>query len=423
MSSALDLRRHLNAASNKNSALYKILDELCKRMEAVGTKIGGIPGFTDTPSSVTTNVAPPATVGIDVSGIDGKFLITLTNPQTVNPQSPTIASLRWVNGVNPGRFPIVHNLQSATDLNFNNASNLVDYGISGQLGYEIQDPNVTRFFRVRSSYDGQNWNNWTVYSSAATCGPVGVWSGLLRTPSLALVNSAAQTTDGTNALTQHGTSSQIDVAGKTWNVGPQKITYLGGSVDPGVFGKFYVYAIDTHKAGGAVTYLTTQNIGDLSSQDGIIIFGSITTSSGGGGTGGGGGSCHVQGTMIEMYDGSQKDCSAILKGDVLKGIDGGPEVAQADAEPVPNQPCFTLAFANGVSLDHGVSSTEPIMLAFGTFQNVFDSMVGIEYVTKLGNSKMTAKTFKGMCLVWRQRLDRTKTFWADGLGSHNMKTL
>lgn len=414
-------RRHIPAASLQNNSLYLWMKGIEDKIDGIKIKVGGTPEFADTAAGVVAKVAPPAKVGINVTGIDGKFLVTLTNPQTVNPLSPTIAQLRWQNGVNPGRFPLLHNVQSATDLNFNNASNLVDYGISNQLGYEIQDPNVTRFFRVRSSYDGQTWNDWTVYSSAQSCGPVGVWSQLLKTASLALVNSAAQTVDGTNALSQSGTSTQINVAGKQWNVGPQKITYSGGSTNPGIYGTFYVYAVDPTKAGGVVTYLTTTNVGDLTSQDGIIIFGHITTASGGGGTGGGGGSCHVQGTMVDMYDGTQKDCSAILKGDVLKGIDGGPEVAQEDAEPVPNQPCFSLEFANGTKLANGVSSTEPIMLSSGTFQTVFDSMVGIEYVTELGNSKMLTKTFLGMKLVWRQRLDRTKTFWADGLGSHNMK--
>lgn len=422
MAGSLDqLRKDLHAAAGANGALYRLLEGAIANQEALGAKIGSTPGFADTPTSTVASVPKPPTVGINVTGIDGKFIIALTNPQTVVALTPAVAQLRWQNGINPGRFPLVHNLQSAKDLNFNNASDLVDYGIGGQLAYEIQDPNVTRFWRVRSSYDGQTWNSWTVYSTPETCGPVGVWSQLLKTASLALVNSAAQTVDGTNALTQHGTTTQIDVAGKQWNVGTQKITYAGGSTDPGSFGKFFVYAIDAQKAGGVVTYLTTQNIGDLAAQDGIIIFGNITTAGGGGGTGGGGGSCHVAGTMVEMYDGTQKDCSAILKGDVLLGIDGGPEVAQADAEPVPNQPCFVLEFDNGVKITKGVSSTEPIMLASGMFQTVFDSMVSLEYVTKLGNSKMTKKTFIGMALVWRQRLDRTKTFWADQLGSHNMK--
>lgn len=421
MSHVEDIKRDLNAAAGANGALYRLLLKAAEKMDAMEAKIGTISSFTDNPAQpATATIKPPKGI-FSVIGVDGKFLITLCNPQSVVPSTPTIAQLRAKVGINTGLFPILHNVQSATSLAFDNGSFLTDYGISSQLAYEIQDPNITRFFRLRSSYDGKTWNDWQVFSSPETCGPTGVWSGLLRTPSLAMVNSAAQTVDGTNALTQHLTTTQIDVASKTWNVGPQKITYAGGSTDPGVYGKYYVYAVDTHKAGGAVTYLTTQNLGDLASQDGIIIFGNITTAGGGGGTGGGGGSCHVDGTQIDMYDGSKKNCADIKRGDVLLGIDGGPEVAQADAEPVPNQPCFSLEFANGVKVANGVSSTEPIMLASGIFINVFDAMTTQDFVTKLGNSRLVTKTFIGMKLVWRQRLDRTKTFWADGLGSHNMK--
>ncbi len=109
---------------------------------------------------------------------------------------------QWARGVNVGNATILHNLQSATDLNFNLASSLKDYGISPQLMWTDQDPNVTRLFRLRSSYDGKNWTAWQIYSSPLTCGPVGVQSGLLRTAALAPVNGAATpTTQPLSAVT------------------------------------------------------------------------------------------------------------------------------------------------------------------------------------------------------------------------------
>lgn len=415
-----EIRRHLEGIRSGNiHSIYQAWQVLDQKLDFVNNKIGGARmDLVDGPTAPAT--PPPTPVALSVTGIDGKFLIFLTNPQNINPQSPTIMQLQLEAGVNPNPGAIVHNLQSATNISFDLAANLTDYGVSSQLAYEIQDPNTTKFFRVRSSFDGKNWNSWTIYSSAVTCGPVGVWSGLLRTPSLAMVNSAAQTVDGSNALSQWGTSTQINVASKQWNVGPQKITYSGGSTDPGAYGKYYVYAVDVQKAGGAVTYLTTQNIGDLASQDGIIIFGYITTAAGGGGTGGGGGTCHATGTAIAMFDGSERDASAIVKGDQLLGIDGGKEIAQADADPIPNVPCFSLEFSNGVKV-RGVAASEPIQLAAGIFVTVFDAMTGQQFNTKLGAATLTTKTFLGNLLVWRQSLDRTKTFWADQLGSHNMK--
>jgi hypothetical protein len=417
-----EIQRHLEGIRGGNqTSTYQAWRALDEHLDRLNNRIGGLGNsMADNPTRAPQPVPPPPAAAFNVTGIDGKFLIAVANPQDVNPLTPTIAQIRARSGVNTAGTAILHNLQSGTDINFDNNSGVTDYGTSSQLAYEIQDPNQTKFFRMRSSFDGQNWNDWQLFSSVETCGPVGVWSGLLRTPSLAMVNSAAQTVDGINALSQVGVTTAIAIAGKQWNVGPQKITYAGGTTDPGVFGKFIVYAVDTRKAGGVVTYLTTQNVGVLAAQDGIIIFGTITTAGGGGGTGSGGGSCHVAGTPLEMFDGSFKDASEIVKDDELRATDGGKEIAQQDAEPIANVPCFSLEFDNGVTV-RGVSSTEPIQLANDTFINVFDSMKGQQFKTRAGIGTLATKTFIGNRLVWRQRLDRTKTFWADGLGSHNMK--
>lgn len=362
--------------SGDKDGMYRALLDIDERFEVLRNKVGSREFVDDPLNPVTVTTPPPPPADFSAVGLDGKFLVIVNNPQNINPQNVTLMQLRvQQSGANSSNAAIIHQLQSATDTLFNQNSNLKDYGTSSQLSWVDQDPNVTRFFRLRSSFDGQTWNNWQIFSSDQTCGPIGVWSGLLRTAALSYVNSAATTTDGSNPLTQSGTSTAINVASKVWNVGTQQITYSGGSVDPGSFGRYYIYGIDTLKQGGAITYLATQNIGDLTAQDGIIIFGNITTAGGGGGTGGGGGSCHVAGTLIAMFDGTTKDCSLIRKGDEILGTDGGKEIAQADAEGVPNVPCFTLA------LD-----------AAGLLQT---------------------KTFIGNCTVWRQRLDRTKTFWAD----------
>jgi hypothetical protein len=365
----------------------------------------------------------PPFCSFNVVGQDGTFVVSITLPQDNSYLSSLQAQIAEAGGARNNLLtPIVHQIQSSTTRKYDASGDVRSYGPSGSTRVEVKDtPNQTRYFRMRSSFDnGKNFNNWREFIDPVLCGAQPVWSGLLRTSSTALVNSAAQPEDGLNAVTQHLTSTQIDIAGKVWNVGTQKIAYLGGSVDPGTYGTWFVYGRDQKKAGGSITYLATQNTGVLTSEDGIIIFATITTSAGGGGTGDGGGSCHIMGTEIDMYDGTAKDASAILKGDVLLGTDGGPEVAQQDAEGIGNVPCFTLRFENGV-LVKGVSSSEPIMLPDRTFLNVFDALVGQQFLTKLGTSRLTEKTLLGIMTVWRQRLDRTKTFWADGLGSHNLK--
>jgi hypothetical protein len=399
-------------AARDNPALQSVLDDLYYRIDIAGYA-----------ASVTDKVPPFCT--FNATGQDGTIVVDITNPQDAVYQSPKQRQYVQQFGDENGLyFPLVHQVQTCLTLKFDASGDVRTYGPNALTRVEISDtPNQTRYLRMRSSYDnGQTWNPWKILNDPILCGPKAVWSGLLRTVSLALLNSQAQTVDGTNALTQHLTTTRIDVAAKSWNVGGVKnLAYNGGSADPGVYGTFYVYGIDQKKQGGAITFLTTQNTGDLTAQDGIINFGKITTAGGGGGTGGGGGSCHVAGTMLRMFDGTDKDCSLILKEDELLGIDGGKEVAQADAEPVPNVPCFYLEFDNGVKLPNGVSSTEPIMLESGTFITVFEAMTGQRFTTRLGAAVLTVKTYIGNKLVWRQRLDRTKTFWADDLGSHNLK--
>lgn len=407
----------LQAAQDaKSMALY--LQSLSDMVAGVVTAAGA-----NNPAKPT---AAPAAAAWSVSNKDGVFIIDIVPPQIAVPASIVlhIQQVTQVGQPNPTGAAIYYQLQSSTDTNWDTTGKVKTYGSDTgdtRLHWEIRDPNQTKFWRFRSKYQNSNWSQWLTWSDPQFCGPVAVWSGLLRSASIVMLNSQAQTTDGSNALSQVGVTTVIAVAGKNWNVGPVVITYAGGSVDPGSYGTFYIYAIDIEKAGGVVTYLSTTNVGVLASQDGLIAFGFITTSAGGGGTGGGGGSCHVAGTMLEMFDGSFKDCSLIQKGDELLGCDGGKEVAQADAEAVPNVPCFAPEFANGVKLENGVSSSEPIMLADGLFTSVFNSLVGQSFKTRIGNSILTAKPFIGNRTVWRQRLDRTKTFWADRLGSHNMK--
>jgi hypothetical protein len=177
------------------------------------SKMGRLPlALVDGVGSQTPGPIPPP-AQFAVQGIDGKFLVAIVNPQNVLALTPAIARARALAGVNSGFTPILHNLQSALDVNFDNNSSLVDYGISPQLAYEVQDPLVTRFFRLRSSFDGKNWNPWQIYSSPITCGPVGVASGQLRSvaavPGLQLNSTNFATVDSVDS----GTSATIRVYG------------------------------------------------------------------------------------------------------------------------------------------------------------------------------------------------------------------
>lgn len=394
--------------------------QLTDELDKLRSAIGGLTGFIDDSASAAHKVAVPPAATFEVIGIDGKFVTFVTNPQVVQPSTAMLASLRFRTGINAQNTGLLHNLQSATDLNFAQSSNLKDYGTSTQLMWTDQDANVTRFFRLRSSYDGKTWNAWQVYGNdTVTCGPVGVWSGVLRTAALAFTDSVAMTADGSIAISQSGTSTTILIAGKTWNVGTDRLTYLGGSVDPGAYGTYYIYGIDTQKQGGAITYLATQNLGDLASQDGIIQFGTITTVNTGGGSGGHGGFCPVGEVLVEMMDGSRKPASEILEGDVLRAPDGGPEEAQADAELIPAQPAFSFTLENG-NLFRGASSPE-LIRSNGHWVRLVDLAAGDVVDTMDGQFKVKEKTYLGERSVYRLQLPRTKRFIGDRVILHNMK--
>lgn len=94
----------------------------------------------------------------------------------------------------------------------------------------------------------------------------------------------------TQPLSQSGTSTTILVAAATWQFGDHQISYNSGSVDPGSFGTFDVYADDPFHSGGAAIFSAVVVPSTaVVAKRGRIYVGRITTVSGGGGTGGGGG--------------------------------------------------------------------------------------------------------------------------------------
>lgn len=100
------------------------------------------------------------------------------------------------------------------------------------------------------------------------------------------VNLACVPTSST-VLSNDGVSHSIVVAASTIQFGAASVSYNAGSVDPGAFGTFYVYADDPTFAGGAVTYQSTTDPTVLVAADGRINFGKIITVGGSAKTGGG----------------------------------------------------------------------------------------------------------------------------------------
>lgn len=269
------------------------------------------------PASAPPTVPPPQPAQFDVVGIDGKFVVFVTNPQSVVPLSVAIRQAQLNAGSNSTNTPILHHLESATTLNFDQSSKLKDYGVSSQLVWTDQDPNITRFFRLQSSYDGESWNEWQFFSSAEQCGPVGVWSGLLRTAALTPVNASyTPTTQPLTASTGVAANdATIDVAAfqvqYPASVSPSTdglVNYNSGAI-AGLLDNtlYYVYCLDPTYAGGAQTYFATTDNPQVTGSDATVYLGTITTPAhGGGGTGGSGGGsgpCFTGNTRVVTRDG------------------------------------------------------------------------------------------------------------------------
>lgn len=92
---------------------------------------------------------------------------------------------------------------------------------------------------------------------------------------------------GPNPCLQSGTSTTISVSASSKQYGDGIVSYNSGSVNPGSYGTFDVYADDPTFAGGSVVYQSTSGNHTLVAANGRVYFGTITTLAGGGGVGSG----------------------------------------------------------------------------------------------------------------------------------------
>lgn len=372
----------------------------------------------DNPSSPNLLAAPPP-AQFTVKGQDGNFSIKITNPQDIDPLTVNQLQLQATTPLNPSGAKIQHRLQKSTEESFSTPSLITELPLTYDTDIVDKDPNATKFWRLQSRYDGGDYNAWQWWNDPASCGPVSVWAGLLASSSNDLINSAATPSDGLVALSQDGVTTNILIAAKTWNVGNQQIAYNSGHVDPGAFGSYLIYAVDLKRAGGAVTYIATLHIQDLTAQDGIIYFGNIKTTNAGGGSvsggGQGGGGCTRSGSLILRMDGSETAVELLKRGDVVQGVDGGPEVLQAD--PIPRFcPCFR--FVSG-DLVLECSNTHPFLQPDGKPEKATEIHPPYEVMSKNGNARIASREYIGEKLVWELKLDRTRTYRSNGFWAHN----
>ena len=285
----------IDAAVRNPNDMRRLLHGIAQRMAIYDDQLGIFDGFLDDPSDVPASKPAPPAAGFQVNGVDGKFEIQITLPQDAQLQTVTLYRASFGLDRNRGRADMVHHIQSATNMLFDASGNVTTYGPTPETSLSITNPNVTLFWRLRSSYDEVNWNDWQIYSSASACGPIGVSSGFLRSTSAAS-NMALNTSNNCTADSiDNGTNATVRVYGPG---GPGNVwihydgqggqTSYPYSTTPAPYNTD-VIVLYSASQGLQAFPIATQYTSGLA--DNLIFSGKMHTVSagGGGGTSGGGG--------------------------------------------------------------------------------------------------------------------------------------
>jgi hypothetical protein len=274
---------------------------------------GGIDSFTSTGAwqfiSGTRNVP---TTGTEAAELLGSLILVVAaaTSATVQVWGASVVKVRNLDnevydGTTYQRMPIA-NMDA-------NRRGLIDFSQSGHLykNLEYMGDGTARFavtnaanlFGV-SSVDPNNRAGIDFSQSVhlnKNLDNIGDGSTYLRMPTPPAASAAALT-----SLSQSGTTTAINVGAGTYYLGGLTVNLNSGSVDPGTYDTWYVYADSPNWAGGAVTYEVT-TAGQVMSQAPFRFYlGQITTSSGGGGSGGGGFYCFSGDTRVLTAEGFRR---------------------------------------------------------------------------------------------------------------------
>jgi hypothetical protein len=159
-----------------------VFDEIDSLHQATGTNFLSPVNSTQTPAS-----APPATASLSVSGANGSYQISITNP----PQS-----------INKS---IYHEVSYSTKSNF--SQNVTTLPVSTATKLSLALPGATVYFRIRSSFDQANWNSYQIQASAVS-------SGLQSSAATENANVLNQTNYANVDSVSAGASANVRIYGK-----------------------------------------------------------------------------------------------------------------------------------------------------------------------------------------------------------------
>jgi hypothetical protein len=199
----------INSAAKGNSDLRETLTSIHLSLQGIYAQTGSAP-LAKVDTTAANFTAPPAASQLAVSGANGSFSVAITNA---------------------GKTPIYQEISSSPVANF--ASGVTVYPVSTNTSYVFPNPGAMLYWRLRSSYNQQNWSSYTVQPGAVSSGLV---SSAATASNLSLNQSNYATVDsvadggtatvrvygsggvGTSWTSILGTSSKVIPAGTIMNV-------------------------------------------------------------------------------------------------------------------------------------------------------------------------------------------------------------
>jgi hypothetical protein len=138
----------INSAAKGNSDLRETLTSIHLSLQSLYAQTGSAP-IAKVDTTAASFTAPPATGQLSVSGANGSFSVSITNAAGA---------------------AVYSELSSSPVANF--ASGVTVYPVSTNTSYVFPNPGATLYWRLRSSYNQQNWSSYQVQPGAISSGLV-----------------------------------------------------------------------------------------------------------------------------------------------------------------------------------------------------------------------------------------------------------
>ena len=202
----------INSAAKGNSDLRETLTGIHNALQSLYAQTGTAP-LAKVDTSAAAFTSPPTPSRLAVSGANGSFTVSLTVSQSA------------------GNAPIYQEISSSPAANF--VSGVTVYPVSTNTNYVLPNPGATLYWRLRSSYNQQNWSSYVVQPGAVSSGlmsSAATGSNLsLNQSNYATVDSVADGSTatvrvygsggvGTSWTSILGTSSKVIPSGTIMNV-------------------------------------------------------------------------------------------------------------------------------------------------------------------------------------------------------------